>query len=212
MTVYSDEPKSAVELLARYRDVKRRLYPCRAARPASLRPSTPKTSWRLPRPPQPSQPIAPANPGNARTKSPAVLALKTQDARREQRFEQSRKGPAFQSTPSSGARGSARSLPLVTRRCGASAKSQSDHFRASDSSSLAVTIRPSSTPYVAWKIVQLGIPSSAPIWPASSRSAQCGGLLSPVKTRAPYAGEVVFSRVASAAAPRLFRLARQRES
>src|SRR5271166_2433395 len=26
--------------------------------------------------------------------------------------------------------------------------------------------------YVAWKIVQLGIPSSSPIWPASSRSAQ----------------------------------------
>ena len=27
MTVYADEPKSAAELLARYRDVKRRLYP-----------------------------------------------------------------------------------------------------------------------------------------------------------------------------------------
>src|SRR5208337_175656 len=27
MTAYSDEPKSAAELLARYRDVKRRLYP-----------------------------------------------------------------------------------------------------------------------------------------------------------------------------------------
>ena len=150
--------------------------------------------------------------GNARTKSAAVLALKAQEARRQQRFDQSRKGPAFQSTPSSGARGSARSSPLVTRRYGASAKSQSGHFRASDSSSLAVTIRPSCTLSVAGKIVQLGIPSSAPIWPASSRFAQCSGLLSPVKTRAPYAWEVVFSRVASAAAPRLFRLARRRES
>jgi hypothetical protein len=93
----------------------------RAARPASLRPSTPKTSWRLPWPLQPSQPIAPANPVNARTTSPAALALKAQEARRERRFEQSRKGPAFQSTSSSGVRGSARSSPLVARQYCASA-------------------------------------------------------------------------------------------
>ena len=104
---------------------------------------------------QPSQPIAPAN-QETRAKSAAVLALKAREARRQQRFDQSRKGPAFQSTPSSGTRGSARSSPLVTRRYRASAKSQSGHFRASDSSPLAVTIRPSCTLSVAGKIVQLG--------------------------------------------------------
>ncbi len=33
MTAYSDEPKSAAELLARYRDVKRRLYPVQSLSP-----------------------------------------------------------------------------------------------------------------------------------------------------------------------------------
>src|SRR5208337_94272 len=100
---------------------------------------------------------------------------------------------------------------LGTRQYGASVKSQSGHFGASDSSSPAVTIRPSCTLSVASKIVQLAIPSSPPIWPASSRSAQCSDLPSPAKTWS-YAEEIVFSRVASAAAPSLFRLARPQES
>ena len=53
-----------------------------------------------------------------------------------------------------------------------SVKSQSGHFRASDHSSPAVTIRLSCTLYVAWKIAQLGISSSSPTWPASSGSAR----------------------------------------
>jgi hypothetical protein len=47
-----------------------------------------------------------------------------------------------------------------------SVKSQSGHFRASDHSSPAVTIRLSRTLYVAWKIMQLGISSSSPARPA----------------------------------------------
>ena len=78
----------------------------------------------------------------------------------------------------------------------ASVKSQSGHFGASDSSSPAVTIRPSCTLSVASKILQLAIPSSPPIWPASSRSAQCSDLPSPAKTWS-YAEEIVFSWVAS---------------
>ena len=62
-----------------------------------------------------------------------------------------------------------------------SVKSQSDHFRASDHSSPAMTIRLSCTLYVAWKIVQLGIQSCTPIWPASSRSAQLAAFRRPLK-------------------------------
>jgi hypothetical protein len=51
-----------------------------------------------------------------------------------------------------------------------------------------MTIRLSCTLYVAWKIVQLGIPSCTPIWPASSRSAQLAAFRRPLKPGRPTPG------------------------
>jgi len=125
------EPTTAAELIARYRDVRS---------PTAKHEPIPPHARRSPRSPSP-----PASPNHGRLKPRFNIKL-----RLAKPFKQFRHEPACQSPTSSAETDGRRSPRLVTRRFGASAWRPAGHCRAWEDSSNAIT-RPSCTRSARWR-------------------------------------------------------------
>jgi hypothetical protein len=146
-----EEPRTAAELIARYRDVRRRLYS-----PATLPKLGSSETDHAARKAIATIPNPPASPNHGRLKPRFNIKLPLAKP-----FKQFRPEPACRSPTSSAATGGRRSPQLVTRRFGACAWRRAGHCRAWDGSSNATT-RPCCTRSARWRSARPAIPNCSP--------------------------------------------------
>jgi hypothetical protein len=148
-----EEPRTAAEVIARYRDVRRRLYspatPPKLANSETRTDSTPCTAI-APIPGPSREPEPPPSETPFQHQTPAREALQAVSTR-----------TCVPIADILGRNRRRRSPPLVTRRFGASAWRRAGRCRAWDGSSNATT-RPSCTRSARWRSARPAIPNCSP--------------------------------------------------